>query len=71
MRADKIIEALDGPTKAGKALATLARRPVPLAKATISHWKKEGIPPLWQQFIRRNYRELGLKTYHLMDCSES
>jgi hypothetical protein len=72
MRADKIIEALGGPTQAGQRIARLVQRSRPLNPATISHWKADGIiPSPWDWIIQKHYRELNLKTYHLMDCSES
>jgi hypothetical protein len=71
MRADKIIEALGGPTVAGVKLAKLVRRPKPLHKGTVCNWQDSGIPSPWDWIIQAHYRELGLKTYDLMDCSES
>ena len=72
MRADKIIEALGGPTRAGQRIAHLVKRDRPLNPATISHWKASGvIPSPWDWIVQKHYRELNLKTYDVMDCSES
>jgi hypothetical protein len=70
MRADKVIEALDGCAAAGRKIAALVGRK-PLSGCTISQWKNNGIPPLWQHIIKTHRHELGLKTYDLMDCQES
>jgi len=70
MRADKVITAMGGPTRAGQKIATLVKRARPLDPATLSNWKVNGIPSPWNWIIREHHRELGLKTYDLMDCSE-
>lgn len=69
MRGEKIIQALGGPKATGQRLAALTKRYKPLNCSTISRWKDE-IPSPWDWIIRTHYRELGLKTYDLMDCQD-
>jgi hypothetical protein len=71
MRGEKIICALGGTVAAGRKLGALTKRPKPLNPATMSAWKHDVIPSPWDWIIRTHYRELGLKTYDLMDCRES
>ena len=71
MRVEKITRALGGRTNAGRRLADLAGRPHALSKKTLDSWRVRGIPLPWREFIQKNYRQLGLKTYDLMDCCES